>query len=121
MKIVKTQIACVGAQGEIRIYRIDAIPATVKPLAKENGQFIIGHSETGHHHVLEAEHVQVFEVDTAPEGMRILYALLETPGELKHLRDFDTHAPLAFAPGAYMFRIDREFDHYAELAQLMAD
>lgn len=117
MKILQT----LGAQGEIRVYRIGKIPNNVKPLVKEQGQFIIGHSETGHHHVLEAERVQVFEADTAPEGMRILYALLETPGELKHLRGFDTHAPQAFEPGVYMFRTDREFDPYAELARRSAD
>ena len=117
MKIIQT----LGAQGEIRTYRIDQIPGDVKPLAKERGRFIIGHSETGHHHVLEAERIQVFEADAAPEGMRVLYALLETPGELKHLRDFDTHAPQVFEPGAYMFRTDREFDPYAELARRVAD
>ena len=117
MKILQT----LGAQGEIRTYKIDKIPGNVKPLHRENGQLIIGHSETGHHHVLEAERVQVFEADTAPEGMRVLYALLETPGELKHLRGFDTHAPQAFEPGVYMFRTDREFDPYAELARRSAD
>lgn len=117
MKILET----LGAQGEIRIFRIDAIPADVKPLARENGHLIIGHSETGHHHVLEAERVQVFESEKAPEGMRVLYALLDSPGELKHLREFDTHAPHAFEPGAYMFRTDREYDPYAELARRVAD
>ena len=117
MKVLQT----LGAQGEIRAYRIDEIPAGARPLARDHGQFVIGHSETGHHHVLEAERVEVFEADTAPEGMRVLYALLETPGELRHLREFDTHAPQAFAPGAYMFRTDREFDHYAELARRSAD
>lgn len=117
MKILET----IGAQGEIRIYRIDKVPAKVKPLTRENGQLIIGHSETGHHHVLEAERVKVFEAEEAPEGMRILYALLESPGKLKHLRDFDTHAPHAFEPGVYMFRTDREYDPYAELARRVAD
>lgn len=117
MKVLQT----LGAQGEIRVYRIDAIPGDAKPVRKEDGRYIIGHSETGHHHVLEAERVKVFESETAPEGMRILYALLDSPGELKHLRDFDTHAPQAFEPGAYMFRTDREYDPYAELARAVAD
>lgn len=117
MKIIET----LGAQGEIRIFRVDAMPKDVKPLARENGKLIIGHSESGHHHVLEAERVQVFEAEKAPEGMRILYALLESPGELKHLRGHDTHAPHAFDPGIYMFRTDREYDPYAELARRVAD
>lgn len=117
MKILET----IGAQGEIRIYRIDKVPVKVKPLVRENGQLIIGHSETGHHHVLEAERVEVFEAEEAPEGMRVLYALLDSPGELKHLRSFDTHEPHSFEPGVYMFRADREYDPYAELARRVAD
>ena len=117
MKILETLVA----QGEIRAYRIDAIPADVKPLPAGKGGFIVGHSETGHHHVLVAKRAQVFEAKEAPQGMRVLYALLESPGELKHMREFDTHAPQVFEPGAYMFRTDREFDHYAELARRVAD
>lgn len=118
MRIIET----LGAQGEIRMFRIDEIPADARPLAKERGQFIIGHSETGHHHVLVAERVKVYEAPSAPQGMRILYALLESVGSLEHLRSHDTHQPHAFAPGdAIMFRTDREYDPYAELARQVAD
>lgn len=110
-----------GAQGEIRIFRIDKVPAGLKPLKREGEHLIIGHSETGHHHILVADRAQVFEADTAPEGMRILFAILESPGSLEHLRGHDTHAPHAFEPGAYMFRADREYDPYAELARRVAD
>ena len=117
MKILQT----LHAQGEIRAYRIDKIPTDAKPLPFDKDGFIVGHSETGHHHLLIAERAQVFEAKEAPEGMRVLYALLESPGELKHLRNFDTHAPQAFEPGTYMFRTDREYDPYAELARRVAD
>lgn len=118
MRIVET----LGAQGEIRMYRVDEIPASAKPMERENGRFIIGHSETGHHHVLEATRVQVFADPDAPQGMTVLYAILESPGALEHLRGHDTHAPHAFEPGdKIMFRTDREFDPYAELARRVAD
>lgn len=117
MKIIET----LGAQGEIRCFRVDAMPKGLKPLVREKGHLIIGHSETGHHHVLLAERAEVFEATTAPEGMRVLYALLETPGELRHLRDYDTHGSHFFEPGIYMFRADREYDPYAELARQVAD
>lgn len=110
-----------GAQGEIRMFRVDAIPADAKPVERENGHFIIGHSETGHHHVLVAERVKVFASPNPPEGMTVLYALLESAGSLEHLRGHDTHAPHAFEPGTYMFRTDREYDPYAELARRVAD
>ena len=120
MRIIET----LGAQGEIRIFRVDKIPAGAKPVEKEAGEahHIIGHSETGHHHVLVAERVKVFQSDDAPEGMRILYAILESPGQLAHLREFDTHAPHAFEAGdIIMFRCDREFDPYGDRARRVRD
>ncbi|OJF97611.1 hypothetical protein [Pararhizobium antarcticum] len=118
MRIIET----LGAQGEIRMFRVDEIPGNAVPMKKENGHFIIGHSETGHHHVLEAERVQVFQQPDAPQGMTILFGILESPGSLTHLRGHDTHAPHAFEPGdKIMFRTDREYDPYAELARRVAD
>jgi hypothetical protein len=48
---------------------------------------------TGHHHVLVADRAKGFQDASAPAGMRILYAILESSGQQTHLRDFDTHAP----------------------------
>lgn len=118
MKILET----LGAQGEVRMFRIDEIPSRARPMGKERGHWIIGHSESGHDHVLEAEKVAVFADPEAPQGMTVLYAILESPGELKHLRGHDTHKPHAFEAGdKIMFRTDREYDPYAELARRVAD
>ena len=62
----------VAAQGEITVRRIGGVPSKrsprkdCKPLELENGRFVIGHSETGHHHVLsknEGVEVSVLEKD----------------------------------------------------------
>lgn len=117
----------VAAQGEILIRRIGPIPAKRNfsgstPLKPENGKFIIGHSETGHHHVLSrTTGCEVAVLDLAPEGMRILRAILENPTSLDHLRDHDTHESIKLEPGEYEFRIAREHDHYAELARQSMD
>jgi hypothetical protein len=80
--------------------------------------FVIGHSESGHHHVLVADGARLFQDANAPEGMRVLYAILKSPGQLKHLRDFDTHAPHVFEAGAViMFRCDRELDPFGGRAR----
>lgn len=110
-----------AAQGEISIRRIDALPDDVKSLAPENGKHIIGHSETGHHHVLVAERPQVFEARNPPAGMRILYAILDEPGDLVHMRGHDTHETIRHEPGIYEYRLGREFDPYAELARQVSD
>lgn len=110
-----------AAQGEISVRRIEALPANVRPLALESGKFIIGHSETGHHHVMDRRSKTVFESTKAPAGMRVLYAVLDEAGELVHERGHDTHETISFGPGIYEFRLGREFDPYAELARRVAD
>ena len=111
----------IAAQGEITIRRVEAVPVGCTPMKAEGGKFVIGHSETGHHHVIAARGADVSVLDRPPEGMRVLYAILKDPTSLDHLRDHDTHAPIQLEPGAYEFRIAREFDHYAELARQSAD
>lgn len=117
----------VAAQGEITLVRLGDAPNRAakiigKPLAMETGKLIIGHSETGHHHVLEhTRGASVTVLDRAPEGMRILHAILDEPNKLIHERGHDTHETIELQPGEYEFRIAREFDHYAELARQSAD
>jgi hypothetical protein len=114
-----------AAQGEITIRRLGnlshKIPKGCTAMKPEGGKFIIGHSETGHHHVMNANGASVSVLNSPPEGMRVLYAILENPISLEHLRDHDTHEPIHHEPGVYEIRIAREFDHYAELARQSAD
>lgn len=109
-----------AAQGEISIRRIRALPADVSPHAHENGRLIIGHSETGHHHVLDRP-AQVFRANSAPSGMRVLYAIVSEPNALVHERPFDTHETIGLEPGIYEFRLGREFDPYEAIARQQAD
>lgn len=118
----------IAAQGEITIRRIGDVPVdrSVPPgysiMNPENGKYIIGHSGTGHHHVLDrTDGVNIAVMDAPPAGMKILRSILENPTTLIHLRDHDTHDPVQLLPGEYEFRIAREFDHYAELARKTAD
>lgn len=110
-----------AAQGEIIIRRIDKVPSGCSAMKSQGGKFIVGHSETGHHHVLPASGASVAILDKPPEGMRILYAVVEKAMTLDHLRDHDTHESIQLDPGTYEFRVAREFDHYAELARQSAD
>ena len=111
----------IAAQGEIIIRRVAKVPAGCTAMKPEGGKFIVGHSETGHHHVIDASGANVSVLDKPPEGMRILYAVVEKAMTLSHLRDHDTHESIHLDPGVYEFRVAREFDHYAELARQSAD
>lgn len=117
----------VAAQGEITVIRIGDVPADrklpadCKRMKPEAGKLIVGHSETGHHHVIDAKGANVGVLDRAPEGMRVLRAILENPTSLDHLRDHDTHESIALPPGEYEFRLGREYDPFAEVARRTQD
>ena len=115
----------IAAQGEITVIRLGGVPRDKKlpgsAMKVEGIHFVIGHSETGHHHVIEAKGASVSVLDKQPEGMRVLRAILENPTSLDHLRDSDTHDPIRLEPGLYEFRIGREFDPYQEIARRQAD
>ena len=115
----------VAAQGEITIIRVGDVPANKKlpgvPMTPEGGCFIIGHSESGHHHVINTSGASVSVMEKAPEGMRILRAILENPNALNHQRDHDTHESIGLEPGLYDIRIGREYDPFEEIARRQAD
>lgn len=111
----------VGAQGELTLRRVEKIPVGLNRLAIENGRVVVGHSETGHHHTVDGDCVEVYEAKTAPEGMKILYAIVKEPASLDHQRAFDTHESIGLQPGMYEIRIGREYDPYAEIARRQAD
>lgn len=115
----------VAAQGEITIYRMEARAGFLNggtPLAAESGRFIIGHSETGHHHAMATGGVNVVEMPSPSSGIRLLRMIVSDPLKtLEHERPHDTHEALGFEPGCYEIRIGREYDPYAQLARRQAD
>jgi hypothetical protein len=112
----------VAAQGEITVFRIEgAMPSGLIAHNEKDrlGRPIISHSESGNHHVLDAA-VDVLEKPDAPEGMRILYALLDKPIAL--IQDApDAHGSHVLQPGLYEMRVAREFDPFSEQARRVAD
>ena len=97
------------AQGELGFIRIadDApIPHGSKKIDPVNGKVIVGHSETGHHHVMVAEKTDLYQL---PDDILECLMVVRDPDELTHLRDFDTHEPIAFEPGKYRVRKLREY------------
>lgn len=114
----------VAAQGEVNIRRIDTLPAnidlaTVKP---EKGLLIVGHSESGHHHGFRAgAGVALMErTSGVPQGMKMLYAILDNPTTL--IQDAAApHEAVSLDAGIYEFRLSREFDPFAEQARQVAD
>lgn len=100
-----------AAQGDLLIRRIDAIPANAKPMKAEKGNFIVAHSETGHHHVIaERPGVQVFLTDDPMVSyLQVIDATEKTDALLEHLRGHDTHETISIPTGTFELRRQREY------------
>lgn len=94
------------AQGDIYIRRIAKLPAGTIAVPAENGRVIVTHSETGHHHVMLAERVELRKL---PDSIMDCFLIVGEGGaDLEHLRPADTHETIHFEPGTYHVRRQRE-------------
>lgn len=96
----------VAAQGDIYIHKIDVLPHGIIPIEPINGKIEVAHSETGHSHVMSAERVKAYRL---PDSILDIFLAVEQGDTLEHLRPHDTHEPIAFAPGLYHVRRQREY------------
>lgn len=110
------------AQGEVLIWMKKYAPKDVlagmaklklSAMELERGQLILGHSETGHHHVLEpvAKNVPIYKaaqalIDAANDTFVELRLFEQC--QLRHLRGHDTHAGFILPPGEYIRGIREE-------------
>lgn len=109
----------VAAQGDIYITKIDALPTDRKfEKAKPEGQMlIVTHSETGHHHVMDADAVTLLrEVDgptpargELPRSIMECFLVVNKPTLLNHLRQYDQHTAIMFKEGIYHVRRQQEY------------
>lgn len=107
----------IAAQGELTITRLARAPKKLGEIvAPVNGKLIVGHSETGHHHVVDAGCAVLTRVDEFTA-----YLDVKKPTQIDHLREHDTHPSIALQPGMYEFRTGREFDPFEEAIRASAD
>lgn len=107
----------IAAQGELTITKIEKAPDNIgEEVAPVDGMLIVGHSETGHHHVVDADCATLTRVDPFTAFLNVCKA---TP--LVHQREYDTHPEIELQPGMYEFRTGREFDPFEEQIRISAD
>lgn len=95
-----------AAQGDLLITKIDVLPKNLEEAKSENGNFIVAHSETGHHHIVKERAAQLL-IDKTNEF--IAYLSVKEPCEITHERSFDTHQPISLDKGIYEIRRQREY------------
>lgn len=93
--------------GEVLLKPIAEIPQAAK-LVKTGKEHVVAHSETGHHHVLEAN-LRVYELDNE------LYLDVQNIGQLVHKKSgLDIHQPHTIAKGLYKVVIKKAYDYFAK-------
>jgi len=102
-------------QGGIRHGEVALIPTTDKlRKAKKFKKYIVAHSETGHHHVLESD--RQFKVDE----QEMLIEFLED-AVIVHKKSFDEHKTLQLKKNTYKRFEAIEYDPFAEVTRRVID
>lgn len=99
------------AQGDVLIRPCAELPDNLKPGEKCGSDYVVTHSETGHHHVMRAEEgVEFFE--HANDNNRAYLVINKPNVDLVHMRQHDTHETFRFAnPGIYEIIRQQEHPH----------
>lgn len=100
-----------GRHGEVIMKKVESLPEGAK-LVEKGQKIIVGHSETGHNHVLEAEQgvtIKMYEIDGK------MYLDLPAMANLVHQKSTESHGTQTFAPGIYIREIRQSYS-YAEKA-----
>lgn len=96
-------------------------PITKLPKGKRtaHNQFIVGHSETGHHHVLEAPKGTTFDV--VEDMARQVFIEVKEESKLVHKKSFDIHETKVVEPGLYQIFHAQEYNPFTKQLQRVFD
>lgn len=88
-------------QGDVTLVPVLEFPEDVERVTGEisGSNLVIAHSETGHHHVVPVETVEVFAEDDRKDR---LWLDISQPVEISHLREEHRHAPQTLQAGKWM-------------------
>lgn len=100
--------------GEIVLLPVSKIPAGKTTKHKS---FIVAHSESGHHHVLESE----IEFEVTETEKQQLYFRLFKPAKLVHKKAVDFHPTLPVTARMYKSYSKTEFDLWEDIIRDVKD
>lgn len=97
-----------AAQGDVLCIRIDKLPDDAKELMPDGRDWIISHSETGHHHTIGVA-PGVVKLFQSSDPLKSYLEVSNKAVTLEHQRPYDTHTALELKPGVYEMRRQREW------------
>lgn len=94
-----------GAQGDVLFLRVDEIPGNATVIKHEK-EIVVAHSETGHHHSIDAAGVIHFDI----KDPLICYLRIDGDhADVVHHRSHDTHETIRLPRGFWQVRRQREY------------
>lgn len=102
--------------GENALIPVDKMP---EGKIEKHTSFIVGHSETGHHHVLESTDKKV-DFDIFFEGGE-MYINTKGPSKLVHKKSHDIHETIEVNPGIYKVNRKTEYDPFLQVRREVWD
>lgn len=98
------------AQGDLLFIRVEQIPEEAK-VVPHNGTIVVAHSETQHHHAIEARDCDVVVRRAERDPFTCyLQVACDSGVDVVHHRAFDTHATVHLPKGMYIARRQREYE-----------
>ncbi len=90
---------------------------TAPQSAKKVKSVIVGHSETGHHHVLEAPNI----ITWTDKATNELFVAIKSTGKLVHKKTVNRHHDVTLKPGTYKTIRKNEYDPFTKVMREVWD
>lgn len=106
--------------GEMVIVPIDRLPKGLEQV--ETGKkIIIGHSESGHHHVAVCDGLDLVAFRPAGADSADLYLQVSAAARIEHLKTFDRHETKLLQPGYYSINTKAAYDYFLKRQVAVTD
>lgn len=105
--------------GEITLKPINKLPNGLE-VVSTNKQAIVGHSESGHHHVVISDgSVELLRPIGADS--QDLYLRVSGAARIEHLKTFDRHETKQVEPGLYYVNTKEQYDYFLKRTTRVMD
>lgn len=105
--------------GEVLLIPVTAIPDESVEVFNGEG-FVAGHSETGHHHVIEGV-ATGYSFKPLGGDDELTFLRADSATKIKHLKTFDRHNDMPVAPGLYIVLHSQEYDLFEGVMRKVVD
>lgn len=105
--------------GEVLLLPVDSMPDVEQ--VYEGNKWIVGHSETHHHHVAIGSGKALTVFKPVGADTTDIYLRVNKQSRLEHLKTFDKHETKTLNEGLYLVRPKNEFDPFVDLIRQVRD